>query len=94
VPRVAIEFRFQSDIPGARFEPSAVATDDTGFASVQVVLGSTAGSQTIQAAVGASPSPGLLTTFGVTAVAPQNGGGGRPGKPGKGRGHGGDGDDD
>jgi hypothetical protein len=94
VPRVPVEFRFQSDVPGARFEPSAVATDDTGFASVQVVLGSTAGSQTIEAAVGASPSPGLLTTFGITAVAPQNGGGGQPGKPGKGRGHGGDGDND
>jgi hypothetical protein len=77
VPRVPVEFRFQSDVPGAQFEPSVVATDDTGFASVQVVLGTTAGSQTIEAAVGASPSPGLLATFGVTAVAPQ-----------KGRGHG------
>lgn len=93
VPNVPVEFRFQSDVPGAQFEPSVVATDDTGFASVRVVLGTTAGAQTIEAAIGASPSPGLLATFGVTAVAPQNGGGGRPGNPGKGRGHGDDKDD-
>lgn len=84
VPGVQVQFRFQSDVPGAQFEPSIVATDDTGFASVQVVLGTTTGSQTIEAAVGASPSPGLLATFGVTAVAPQDPGGSHPGKGKKG----------
>ena len=86
---VKVEFRFQSDVPGAQFEPSVVATDDTGFASVQVVLGTSPGSQTIEAAVGAGTSPSLLATFGVTALAPQNdGGGGRPGNPGRHHGHG------
>jgi hypothetical protein len=93
VPGVPVAFRFQSDVPGAQFKPSIVATDDTGYASVEVVLGTTAGAQTVEAAVGASPSPSLLATFGVTTVAPKNGGGGRPDKPGKGRGHGDDDDD-
>jgi hypothetical protein len=90
---VPIEFRFQSDVPGAQFQPATVTTNDTGFAFVQVLLGTTPGDQTIEAAVGASPLPSLLATFGVTAVAPQNRGGGRPDKPGKGRGHGDDDDD-
>ena len=90
VSGVSVEFRFQSDVPGAQFNPSIVATDDTGYASVQVLLGTTAGAHTVEAVVGPNPSPGLLATFGVTAVAPQNGGGGQPGKPGKGHGHGGD----
>jgi hypothetical protein len=99
VASVPVEFRFQSNVPGAQFEPSVVATDDTGFASVTVVLGATPGAQTVEAVVGASPPSSLLTTFGVTAVAAKNGGGGgggggRPGKPGKGGGHGHDEDDD
>ena len=89
-----VEFRFQSDIPGAQFKPATtVTTNDTGFASVQVRLGTIPGDQTIEAVVGASPSSGLLANFGVTAVARQNGGG-RPGNPGHGGGNGGgDGDD-
>jgi hypothetical protein len=95
VAKVSVEFRFQSNVPGAQFEPSVVATDDTGFASVTVMLGTTPGAQTVEAAVSASPSSSLLATFGVTAVAAKNGGGGdRPGKPGKGHGHGHDEDDD
>jgi hypothetical protein len=88
-----IEFRFRSDVPGAQFTPATVTTNDTGFAFVQVRLGTTPGDQTVEAAVGTSPSPSLLATFGVTAVAPQNGGGGGRDKPGKGRGHGDDDDD-
>jgi hypothetical protein len=92
---VTVDFRFQSDIPGAQFEPATrVMTNDTGYASVQVRLGTAPGDQTIEAAVGATPSAGLLATFGVTAVAPQGGGGGRPGKPGRGGGHDDDNDDD
>jgi hypothetical protein len=91
VPGVVVDFRFESDVPGAQFDPATVTTDDTGFASVRVRLGSTAGAQTIEAAVGANPSSDLLATFGVTAVAPSDGGGGHPGKSkkggGKGKGH-------
>jgi hypothetical protein len=80
-----VEFRFQNDVPGAQFEPATtVTTNDTGFAFVQVRLGTTPGDQTIEAAVGASPSSGLLATFGVTAVAPQDDGGSHPGKGKKG----------
>jgi hypothetical protein len=93
VPRVAVDFQFQSNVPGAQFVPAAATTDDSGFASVRVLLGTTAGAQTIQAAVGATPSSALLTTFGVTALAPPSGGG-RPGNPGRGHGGGhGEGDD-
>jgi hypothetical protein len=94
VPGVSVDFRFQSDVPGAQFQPSIATTDDSGFASVRVVLGTTAGSQTIEAAVGASPTSGLLATFGVTALAPQDGGGDRPANPDPGRGHGHDDDGD
>ena len=82
VPGVAVNFRFQSDVPGAQFEPATVTTNDTGFAFVQVLLGTTPGDQTIEAAVGASTSSALLTTFGVTALAPPPGAG-------RGGGHGG-----
>jgi hypothetical protein len=91
VPGTAVNFRFQSDVPGAQFEPATVTTDDTGFASVRVRLGTTAGAQTIEAAVGASPSSGLLATFGVTALSPP-GGSGPPGRPGRGGGGGNDDD--
>jgi hypothetical protein len=100
VAKVPVTFRFQSEVPGARFQPSVVATDDTGFASVQVVLGTTPGAQTVEAAVAASPSADLLATFGVTVLASRNGGGSQPGKPskpskpGKGGGHGHDDEDD
>jgi hypothetical protein len=95
VPGVTVEFRFQSDVPGAQFEPATtVTTNDTGFASVEVRLGTTPGDQTIEAAVGGSPSSGLLATFGVKAVAPQDGGDRNPGKGKKGGGKGKDDDDD
>jgi hypothetical protein len=93
VPGVTVDFRFQSDVPGARFEPATVTTNDTGFAFVQVRLGTTPGDQTIEAAVGASPSSALLTTFGVTALAPPSEGG-RPGDPGRGHGGGNGGNQD
>src|SRR6185312_3640122 len=32
VAGVNVAFRFQGDMPGARFEPSVAVTDDTGFA--------------------------------------------------------------
>jgi hypothetical protein len=88
VANVPVEFRFQGDIPGAQFEPSIVPTDDTGFASVRVVLGTTAGDQIVEATVGSASS--LQATFGITAVAakPDGPGKGGPGKPGKGHGPG------
>jgi hypothetical protein len=93
VPGMSVGFQFQTDVPGAQFEPATVMTNDTGFAIVRVRLGTTAGPQTIEAVVGPDPSSGLLATFGVTALAPQ-GGGDRPGNPGRGRGHGHDDNDD
>lgn len=94
VPQVAVDFRFQSAVAGAQFIPATATTNDSGFASVRVRLGTTAGAQTIEAAVAASPSSALLATFGVTAVAAPSGGGGSPGTPGPGHGSGhGDGDD-
>jgi hypothetical protein len=77
-------------VPGAQFTPAAATTDDSGYASVRVTLGTTTGAQTIEAAVSSTAASALLTTFGVTALAPPSGGG----KPGKGHGGGhGDGDD-
>jgi hypothetical protein len=90
VPNVAVDFRFQSDVPGAQFEPATVTTNDTGFAWVEVRLGSTPGPQTIEATVGVNPSSDLLVTFAVTAVASNNGGEAHPGKgkkDGKGKDH-------
>jgi Big-like domain-containing protein len=93
VAGVAVNFRFQSAVPGAQFDPATATTNDTGFASVQVRLGNTAGDQTIEAAISGTSSP-LSATFGVTALAAPSGGGdgGRPRN--RGRGHGGGGDDD
>jgi hypothetical protein len=42
---VSLRFQFQSDVPAAKIDPAIIATDDTGFASVRVRLGNTAGSR-------------------------------------------------
>lgn len=94
---VSVEFRFQNDEPAARIEPSEiVATNDSGFASVQVWLGTIAGSQTVEASLADVTASDLRTTFGLTALEQKgndgdgDGGNGR----GRGRGHGHDDDDD
>ena len=96
VSGVSLRFRFESDVPAARIDPAIVATDDTGFASVQVRLGSTAGDQTVEARLADDATSDLRTTFGLTAVEKKgnDGGGGGGGGKGRGRDHDDDDDDD
>jgi hypothetical protein len=89
VSGVSLKFQFQSDLPAAKVDPAIVATDDTGFASVTVRLGSTAGAQIVEARLTDDASSDVRTTFGLTAVDKKGNDGGGGGK-GKGRGHGGD----
>jgi hypothetical protein len=94
---VSVEFKFQNDVPAARIEPSEiVATDDNGFASVRVRLGTIAGTQTVEASLADVTASGLRTTFGLTALEKKgdDGDGGDGGGRGRGRGHGHDDDDD
>jgi hypothetical protein len=65
---VSLKFQFQSDVPAARINPAIVATDDTGFASVEVRLGNTAGEQTVEARLADDATGDLRTTFDLTAV--------------------------
>jgi hypothetical protein len=83
VSGVAIAFRFQTDVPAARVDPTTTTTNDSGFASVRARLGTTTGPQTIEARLADDAASDLLATFGLTAL-PQHGGNGDGG---------GDGDD-
>ncbi len=75
--------RFESDVPDAEIDPDLIATNDSGYASVEVRLGSTEGIQIVDALLDASAA--ARTTFQLTALAP----------PERGRDRGGDdGDDD
>lgn len=65
---VSLKFQFQSDAPAARIDPAIVATDDTGFASVEVRLGKTAGAQTVEARLADDAVGELRTTFDLIAV--------------------------
>lgn len=90
VPGVTVAFRFEGDVPGAEFEPASIATNENGLAAVEVRLGTIAGPQTIEARLADNASSGLSTTFGVTALSPQDDDDGR----GRDRGRGGGNDDD
>jgi hypothetical protein len=68
VAHVALEFRFQDEVPAARIEPATRETDDSGFASVRVRLGNTAGAQTIEARLAEDPTSDLRTIFVLRAV--------------------------
>lgn len=101
LPGVPLKFDFQSDIPAAKIEPSTIMTDDTGFASVRVRLGSRAGSQKVEASLADDADSDLRTTFALMALAKKSDdkkkgndeGGGGDERRGKGKGHG-HGDDD
>ena len=76
VAEVPLVFRFQTPVPDAEIKPSSVQTDSTGYASVEVRLGSTTGPQTIEATIAQDASPDVRATFGVTALEKQGRGGG------------------
>jgi hypothetical protein len=94
VANVAVVFRFQSSIPQAQVDPSNATTDSLGLAQVRVRLGSTAGTQEVEARVSEGVNSDLVATFGLTAleVQPPDPGGGSGG--GGGGGDGGGGHDD
>jgi hypothetical protein len=80
---------FHSSVPDAQVDPSVVPTDDSGYASVHVRLGSLEGRQTVEAVAAENVS----TSFALTATVPEQpntGGGGS----GNGSGRGDDGADD
>jgi hypothetical protein len=81
--------RFESEVPDAEIKPDVIATNDSGYASVEVRLGSTEGLQIVDALLNAGAAPGPRTAFQLTAVAPP------PDDQGRERdGDGGDGDED
>jgi hypothetical protein len=68
VPDVNLVFRFRDEFPDAQIEPAEQRTDPSGVASVRVRLGSTAGSQTVEATVAEDIAPEARALFGVTAL--------------------------
>jgi hypothetical protein len=74
---VTLVFRFLDEFPNAEIQPPVVRSDSTGEASVRVRLGSTAGSQTVEATM-AEATPNVRALFGVTALEDRgrDGGGG------------------
>jgi hypothetical protein len=94
LPEVSLEFRFRDDVPAARIEPSEiVATNDSGFASVRVRLGSRAGSQTVEASLAEATSD-LSTSFDLTALEKEPDDEDGDDRSGRGRGRGHDREDD
>jgi hypothetical protein len=89
VPDVNLVFRFRDEFPDAQIEPAEQKTDPSGVASVRVRLGSTAGSQTVEATVAADIAPETRAVFGVTALERRgrgrDGGGGDNKDKGKGK---------
>jgi hypothetical protein len=75
VSGVSIAFRFQTDVPAAKVDPTMITTNDSGSASVRVRLGTTTGPQTIEARLADDAASDLLATFGLT-VLPRHGGNG------------------
>lgn len=90
LPGVALRFEFQSEFPSAKFDPATPATNDSGFASVEVRLGSAEGPQTVVARLDDNASSDQVrATFGITAVAKKHGAGsGDEASTGPGNGHG------
>jgi hypothetical protein len=71
---VALRFEFQSEFPAATIDPATPATNDSGFASVEVRLGSAEGPQTVVARLDDNASSDQVrATFGVTAVGKKHG---------------------
>jgi hypothetical protein len=76
VPDVRLVFRFQNEVPGAEIDPPAVQTDSSGRALVRVRLGTTSGSQMIEAVIDEENAPDTRALFTVTAIQTGNDGGG------------------
>src|SRR3954469_959623 len=68
VPDVRLVFRFRDEFPDAQIDPPEQKTDPSGVASVRIRLGSTAGSQTVEATVAEEIAPEARALFGVTAL--------------------------
>lgn len=68
VEGVAVEFRFDGDVPDAVVTPQAV-TDSTGEAAAEVRLGTEAGPIIVLAQVSQASSSELRASFGLTALA-------------------------
>jgi hypothetical protein len=76
-PVSQVSLRFQTQVPGAQIQPSEIATNDTGYAEVQIHLGNTQGTQIFDVQV--ADALDLRATFAVIAVAappPDDGGNG------------------
>jgi hypothetical protein len=71
---VAVDFRFDSDVPNAVVTPQ-VLTDTKGEAAAEVRLGTEAGPITVLAQVSQASSSELRATFGLTAIAGKGKGG-------------------
>ena len=80
VPGASLVFSFQGDVPDAEIDPALVQTDSTGRASAQARLGSTIGTQIVEARLDGTMRPDLRAVFGMTAIEPRTnpgrGGGG------------------
>jgi hypothetical protein len=80
VSGASLVFSFQGDVPDAEIDPGLVQTDSTGRASVRARLGSTIGTQIVEARLDGTMRPDLRAVFGMTAIEartnPGRGGGG------------------
>jgi len=77
VPGASLVFSFQGDVPEGEIDPGLVQTDSAGRASVRARLGSTIGTQIVEARLDGSARPDLRAVFGMTAIeARKNAGGG------------------
>lgn len=89
VAGVAVVFQFAGEVPEAEVDPREAVTNSSGRAEAQVRLGANTGTQRVEAQVAQASAAELVTTFDLTAVAPEEGK-----KGGKGRRGGGSDDDD
>ena len=88
VAGVPLVFRFRDEFPDAEIDPAERETDENGKASVEVRLGSEAGSEIVEATVAQDVAPNARAFFGVTALERQGGGGGKHKDKDKGKGKG------
>ena len=71
----SLVFSFQGPAPAAVVNPGTAETDSTGLASVRARLGTTVGTQIVEARLNSDAGSDLRATFGMTALQPQNNGG-------------------
>jgi hypothetical protein len=88
---IPVVFRFQGAVPSAELDRADATTDSAGLAQVRVRLGTTVGTQTVEARVSQEVQSDLIATFDLTALeVPAPGGGGGNGGGGGDQGGGGD----